>query len=103
MAVYHTQYFATRLYWSTVTLSIRMPFLTKPQSFGESRTRDESLKAYNNFCESRSKIILKLKDPWYEEPNSKVYGDLALLGDRAQGYSQWYHPNATTMVAIKLV
>jgi len=26
--------------------------------------------------------------------NPKVYGDLALLGDRAQSYSQWYHPNS---------
>jgi len=26
-------------------------------------------------------------------PNPKIYGDLALLGDRAQGYSQWHHPN----------
>jgi len=28
-----------------------------------------------------------------------VYGDLALLGDRAQGYFQWYHPNSEKTVA----
>jgi len=28
--------------------------------------------------------------------NPKVYSDLALLGDRAQGYSQWFHPNIET-------
>jgi len=27
-------------------------------------------------------------------PNPKVYGDLALLGDQAQGSSHWYHPNS---------
>jgi len=27
-------------------------------------------------------------------PNPKIYGDLALLGDREQGYSQWHHPNS---------
>jgi len=39
-------YFATRLYWSAVTLQFRMPFLTKPQYFGKSRTWGVGLKVW---------------------------------------------------------
>jgi len=39
-----------------------------------------------SICQSKPKL-----GKGYHTP--KVYGDLALLGDRAQGYSQWYHPN----------
>jgi len=31
---------------------------------------------------------------WERIPHPKVYGDLALLGDREQGYTQWYYPNS---------
>jgi len=35
-----------------------------------------------NFFDSFAPLVL----------NPKVYGDLALLGDRAQGNSQWFYP-----------